>query len=242
MRCLAVLLTAVLTLCPRPVAADATLALGWQGCLSGGGFANQAFGCGSTTNQIPLVPSFTLEQPVDSVYSLELVIDLVHSVDPLPPWWRMDPGQCREGQIIADADLATSGCSDPWQSLGAAVVQGYTANQPFGASNHARILVAVVVPSDQARSLLAGVDYAACRVLIKSGNTNICTGCSEGACLVLNSIQLHRLPGSSFEEVVISSAAPSGSNWARWQGGAGADCATVPVRRRTWGAIKALYR
>jgi len=27
-----------------------------------------------------------------------------------------------------------------------------------------------------------------------------------------------------------------------WQGGAGADCAAVPVRRTTWGAVKALYR
>jgi hypothetical protein len=39
----------------------------------------------------------------------------------------------------------------------------------------------------------------------------------------------------------MSGGTTTGSDWARWQGN-GADCALVPVKNKTWGEVKAMYR
>ena len=71
--------------------------------------------------------------------------------------------------------------------------------------------------------------------------TGSCSGCSSTACLVFNSVTLKRLPGASVTDILISDPASS-ANWAFWQGTVGVDCAAVPVRNHTWGALKSLYR
>ena len=85
-----------LTLAPTSAPVQG-LNLAWQDCRppAGGGFGNQGFGCGSNIAEIPLFPGFSLATPVDSVLAVELVIDVDVAADPLPAWWRMDPGQCR---------------------------------------------------------------------------------------------------------------------------------------------------
>jgi hypothetical protein len=60
---------------------------------------------------------------------------------------------------------------------------------------------------------------------------------------VFNSVLLRRLPGSTVEEVLVSAPEVAGNNMVTWQPLNGAaDCASVPVRRSSWGAVKALYR
>ncbi len=217
------------------------LTLAWVDCRAGGGVTNQAFGCGSNTVEMAMFPAFELSAAIDSVYQLELVIDLQHSLTPLPAWWRLDPGQCRADQAIADA-VFSGGCADPWAGTGVAAVQGYLAGPPGRSASQARLLVVATVPSTAAVALQAGVPYFAPRVRIRSGNSTTCAGCAASACLVLNSIQLHRLPGTTPEDLLITVAATETMNWISWQGGVGADCAAVPARNRTWGAIKSLYR
>jgi hypothetical protein len=219
------------------------LALGWQDCRppTGTGFGNQGFGCTSNIVEIPLFPSFTLATPVDSVHALELVIDVDVAADPLPEWWRMDPGQCRANGWSANTSLAGS-CADPWGGQGAASFQGWLPGTPGGSGRHGRLLVTAGVLPAQAVSLAALTAYTACRVILRTINSTTCAGCSVPACLVLNSILLRRLPGSSVEEVLIGVAESPGVNFVAWQGGSGADCQSVPGRRSTWGAVKALYR
>ncbi len=219
------------------------LSLAWQDCRppTGAGFNGQNYGCQSNIVEIPLFPSFTLAAPVDSVYVMELVIDVDVAADPLPAWWRMDPGQCRAGGWAADASLSAS-CSEAWGGVGVASAQGWLAGQPGNNSRHGRLLVAAAVLPDQAVSLDALVPYTACRVLLRTNRTQECEGCATPACFVFNSLLLRRLPGSSVEEVLIVVAESPGSNMVSWQGGGGADCLAVPARRTTWGAVKALYR
>jgi hypothetical protein len=81
-------------------------------------------------------------------------------------------------------------------------------------------------------------------VALDSRNTTLCSGgCSTPACMVLNSVLIRRLPGSAVEEVLLSDPEFAGANVVVWQPLLGAaDCASVPTRRNSWGAVKALYR
>ncbi|HXJ68814.1 MAG TPA: hypothetical protein VNM39_07895, partial [Verrucomicrobiae bacterium] len=92
-------------------------------------------------------------------------------------------------------------------------------------------------------TLLANASYTACRILLRSTNTTTCNdGCATPACMVFNSLLVRRLHTPADEEILISGPESGVSDRAVWQGGAGADCAAVPTRRTTWGAVKALYR
>lgn len=226
-----------------PISFSPGLAIAWQDCRSpgGAGFNDTNFGCLSNITTLPLFPSFVLETPVDSVYVMELVIDVnVATTDPLPEWWRMDPGGCRAGGWAADASLAGS-CGDAWNAKGTAAWQGWLPTQPGDRANHGRLLIAASVLPEDAVALDALFPYTACRVLLRTNNTANCAGCNIPACLVFNSLLLRRLPGTTVEEVLLVVPESTNSNMVTWQG-AGADCNAVPARRTTWGAVKALYR
>jgi hypothetical protein len=237
-----VILAGALLVAAAPARAQG-IAIAWQDCRDpgGSGFASQNYGCTSNIVTIPLFPSFTLATAVDSVWAMELVIDVAVAEAELPVWWRMEPGGCRAGGWAADASLAGS-CSDAWNGKGTAASQGWLPGQPGAAANHGRLLVAASVLTEDAVALDADVPYTAARVLLRTNNTTDCQGgCLSHACLVFNSLLLRRLPGSSVEEVLLSVAQSPGSNMITWQG-SGADCQSVPARRSTWGAVKALYR
>jgi hypothetical protein len=237
------LLLACAALASGPAASAQGVSLAWEDCRApaGAGLLNRNFGCGSNISEFPLIPVFTLASPVDSVLAVELVIDVDVAADPLPDWWRTDPGQCRANGWTAGPAPATS-CNDPWGGLGTASFQGWLPGTPGGSGRHGRLLVTASVLPEQAVALEALAPYAACRVVLRTNNTTSCAGCSVPACLVLNSILIRRLPGSSVEEVFIGVAESPGANFVTWQGGSGADCQSVPARRSTWGAVKALYR
>jgi hypothetical protein len=172
---------------------------------------------------------------------MELVIDVDVAADVLPEWWRMDPGGCRDGGWQADATPPAS-CDDPWTGLGAASSQGWLPGSPGGSARHGRLLVAASAIPGELATLSADVGYAACRVRLRTNNTLTCEGCSTPACLVFNSLLIRRATGASVEEIFLATPESPGLNMVQWQAGTGADCLSVPVRRTTWGAVKALYR
>jgi hypothetical protein len=228
-------------------AAGAGLSIAWQDCRPplGGGFNNQASGCTSDIQEYPLFPSFSLSASMDSVYSMELVIDFSiapeSSTDPLPEWWLMAPG-CRPNGWAADG-AALSSCNDAWGGLGTGSFQGWITGTPGGSPRHARLLVAVGTLPQDAVTLLGNASYTACRILLRTVNTTTCgDGCMTPACMVFNSLLVRGLHTPTDEEILISGPEIGGSDRVVWQGGAGADCAAVPTRRTTWGAVKALYR
>jgi hypothetical protein len=227
-------------------AAGAGLSIAWQDCNPpvGSGFNNQVFGCASDISEFPLFPSFSLAAPMDSVYSMELVIDVNIAGtegDPLPVWWMMAP-DCRANGWAADGARSLS-CNDAWNGLGTGSFQGWITGTPGWSTRHARLLVASGVLPQDAVTLLANDIYTACRVLLRTTNTTLCNdGCTTPACLVFNSLLVRRLHTPADEEILISGPEAGGSDRAVWQGGTGADCQAVPTRRATWGAVKALYR
>ena len=66
-----------------------------------------------------------------------------------------------------------------------------------------------------------------------------CSGCSDHACIVLNSILLVQTPGLGDYTLTTGP-----QQYVTWQGGASGapGCpAATPARKATWGAVKALY-
>ncbi len=221
------------------------LSLGWDDCRSspGTGSLNRRFGCGVTLLDMPLFPAVRLAAPIDSVLSVELVIDVDVATDALPPWWHMEPGGCHSSPPGWGAGLATTAsCADAWAGQGSASIQGWLPGTPGGAPMHGRLLAAVGTLPGMLATLPAGDALALCRVALRGDNTLTCVGCNIPACLVFNSITIRRLPGSSPEEIIISNEESVGSARVFWQDGTGSDCQAVPTRRSTWGAVKSLYR
>jgi hypothetical protein len=231
-----------------PAVAAEEIALAWDDCIEGGAALLDMQGeCDFNLGFVPLFPSFRVPQstPAD-VIGVELVIDVQHAGTTLPDWWRMSPGDCRDGALSADGDFsAAPGCADPWAGGGAAQVQGYLVTLPYGQASQARILAVAGVPSIEAKALDAAIVYHAARIRLskeKSSGAFSCIGCTSGACLVLNGIIVRRLPGSPGGDLTLTIPRNGTQNRVTWNGGQGADCSAVPVRRATWGLVKSLYR
>lgn len=222
------------------------LFLSWNDCWTGAGAASEAtFSCLFDSGSHELVVGFSLAQPIDSIVGLEAVVDIQHADETLPDWWHFESGGCRSGRIVAGVDFSNlSGCANPWGTVGLALVQIYAPGAPRGAANQARLVaVASVSPSDSARVLESGQDYSALVLSISHAETIGpvgCAGCQGNACLVLNSIELIRLPGGT-GNVVLEVPGGGSANQVTWQGAA-ADCGAVPVRAMPWGRLKSLYR
>lgn len=240
-----------LVLAPAPIGAAEGIFMTWSDCYLGPLAAlNRNFDCLSNGGQSELYCAFSMPQSADKVVAVEIVVDIQHSAALLPDWWRFDSGGCREGtNLVAAADFpGRTACLDMWQGAvtpAIAMVQGYIPTEPRGAASTARIKVAASVLPADAVTVDGTNSYYAARIIIthaKSTGNPTCAGCDEPACLVLNSILVGRLPGSPGGDYFLQTPGPGDGNWARWQGGGGANCAAVPIRNRAWGQLKGLYR
>ena len=240
-----------LVLAPTHAGAAEGIFMTWNDCYLGPGSSfNQTFDCLTNGGQSELYCAFSMPQAADKVLGVEIVVDLQHSAATLPDWWHFEGGGCREGLLLdAAADFAgQTACIDMWQGAATpalAMIQGYIPTEPRGASNTARIKVAVSVLPEDAVTVDGANSYYAARIIIKHAKSTgdpSCAGCGLGACLVLNSILVGRLPGAPGGDYVLQIPGAGSGNWARWQGGGGANCAAVPVRNRAWGQLKGLYR
>ena len=244
-------LVAALLLGPAAPAASAAeaLYLTWAECaLDPSAAHDRGSGCATNLNQQDLYCAFRVPTEVDSVLGLELVLDVQHSAVTMPDWWMFASDGCRAGELRVSFDFTTSAvCADFLLGNAAGGLQGYYVGQPRGGAGQARIkMAASVLPSFGYATLVPAEMYYGARLTITNIGTvspgNVCPGCGEPACLVLNSILLRRQPGAQGGDVFLAAPAPANGNFATWQGGTGADCLAVPVRPVTWGRLKSLYR
>jgi len=233
---------------PRPAQAGANDAihLAWNDCRAGAAAsADLVFDCFSNTELFQLVCGLTLSATLDSVIAVEVVVDVQHQDPALPAWWQVGTSGCRALALEASAGLqSTSECAGAWGPSGLALLQGFDVGQPRGGANQVRIRAVAAVVSDSARTWSAATPYAVLTLSLDSrfsSGTGACTGCIPGACLVLNSMLVKRLPGGT-GDVFLSNPWMGDGNRVTWQGGGSADCEAVPIRRATWGQVKSLYR
>ena len=247
---IAAALGAALLLASGPAARAAEgLYLTWDECaLSGLANHNRVNICSSNIGGQDLFVAFRLAQPADSVLGLEIVVDVQHADAVMPDWWQLGSGGCRSGALVPSFDFSIyTTCADFMGGQAAGGLQGYFVGQPRGGANQARIkMAAAFLPSVGYATLNADDLYYGARMNFQNIYTvapgPVCAGCPDAACLVLNSIWVKRQPGAIGGDVYVTVPGPGNANFATWQGGAGADCAAVPVRPVTWGRVKSLYR
>jgi hypothetical protein len=111
-----------------------------------------------------------------------------------------------------------------------------------GVPNRARIRTICAIPGST--SINGTDEYYFFKVSInntRSTGNGSCAGCSDGACIVLNSIQVTQTAGVG--DYTLTN--PLTPQHIQWQGGGniGGQCpAATPARSATWGSVKSLYR
>ncbi|MBI5168212.1 MAG: hypothetical protein HZA61_01865 [Candidatus Eisenbacteria bacterium] len=233
--------TMLVLACAPALAHAVGVNLGWNECIGGGGATNRNSACASNIGINVLYGSVVPPAGLTKVKSFEIVVDLLTQNPGFTPWWAVrGPGLCRSALQVGGDMNGQPGCADYLRGLAGAGTTTFTKGFA-GMNDRARIVTIFVMDSSQVIPMDPAREYYAVRYTVLNVNTvgsSACTGCDEPACLVLNSVNLVQSDG--LPSVVVSGAASS--DVATWQGGLPGNCALVPVRNRTWGSIKSLYR
>jgi len=248
------------------------MSLAWDQCLSEGGTHHKYFACDTNARYEVLVGSFVPQQPMADFMGLVAVVDgqTADQVS-LPDWWQLyNAGSCRQTALSCSFDFLSSpnvSCTDPWQGqAGGGVAAYYTAAypppSPLPPTSSRALQIKVGGALASPVPLPAGTEYYAFRLTLshaKSKGVDACTGCTVGLCLLLDKITLYPQSGPTvtlYADHVQPSDPYAGTEMATWEcadgrayGSEGFNFAcvavqncSVPVRNRTWGSIKALYR
>ena len=224
--------------------------LRWTDCFGDGGAANRTFACASNLGTNSLVASFSVDTDLLQSSGQEVVMDFISANAALPLWWDMKTaGTCRAlsiGMNFIPSATAVA-CVDWSGGQASGGIGAYNNNlgsiNPSFTGQHRRLVAAIAVPGAALADLLANQEYFSCNVVInnlKSVGTGSCAGCAEPVCIVFNSIKLTtQVPAN---DRIVGNPTVAGSNQVTWQGGAGANCAAVPVKNATWSQVKSLYR
>jgi hypothetical protein len=181
------------------------------------------------------------------------IVDVQNNGATVDDWWRADA--CRGTtpfSLVTDGTAATAACAGTvWDTAAPAgnniqpQYQVAGSNQPLNRFRF--VLGAVLLPSD-AYDLTGDnttelIDFKWTMLKAKSVGTGSCAGCANGVCMVLNEIQFQGLNDQS-EADFLRVTNPITNQFISYNAAAGIPTCpdAVPVRNRTWGAVKALYR
>lgn len=223
--------------------------LSWGDCGSFG-TADKTSLCNSNTGTNSLYVSFVPPAGVDSMVSLVAIVDITSSTGLMPSWWDLATGGCRGGKISCNADFSANvNCVDYWGGTGTAAL---LYQSPFDSVNTTTSATALNVNHARVKgvcgvaSTLGPVDptmeFYAVKLNISNALTTgvgSCAGCTIPMCLVLNMVALSE--PAPVPDFLLTAPPPGGRTQVTWQG-PGANCSAVPVKNKTWGQIKSLYR
>ncbi len=213
--------------------------LSWTACGITG-TDSKTFACGVNTGSEVMVASYVAPSGTSGITGMEAVVDIQSSTPTMPDWWMFkNAGTCRQ-TALSSLPAGASCDGDYWAGQASGGITAYIS--PYlAATNRARLLIIYAVPSTIAAPVDADVEYFAFTATIthaKTVGTGSCAGCTTPMCIVLNEIKLTQ--GVGIGDYRISDAAAN--KIITWQGESAANCLTVPVKNRTWGAVKSLYR
>jgi hypothetical protein len=232
----------LLIACPlRARAGSGGIDLSWDDCGAFGAL-QKTFACGGSSGRFVIVASAIAGTAMPKLVGHTAVLQVQASGSVLPAWWQLGAGGCRSGTpsaILADFDFtAGGGCADPW---GGSAMGGLSYEASYGGANRARIRTVCAIPGSTS---ISGTDeYAFFKLSIATAGSGSCGGCSEGACIVLDSIELDQTKGAGDYTLTT----PISRNWVQWQSGArpadssGGVCAGAVQTAKTWGGLKSLY-
>ena len=227
--------------------------LRWDRCLGDAGVFNKSFACNTNSGSEVLVCSFELGEDMADVSGQEIVITLVTGGATLPAWWAFkNAGTCRQFALSMNTAVspAAVNCTDWAEGGGVGGIGAY--NIGVRGPNSARLLAVSAVPPEALKSLTAGTEYFSMNfpiTHIKTVGTGACDGCTVGACIVFNAVNI-TTPVLANNRTLNYATNGTDSFFATWQGGTISDYLGVhlpcpyplPTKRSTWGALRALYR
>lgn len=175
------------------------------------------------------------------------IIDVQTNLATVPDWWRADI--CRAAGFSLATDAGIGGVANCAATLWDNAVPagnnvGYTTTS--GGARARFLLGAVLYPTDvydlvgDGATELAVFKFNVLRA--KSVGAGACTGCAQGACIVLNEIQVQGQSDASEAEYLRLTTPIAGHNYITYNAGAPACAGSTPTQNRTWGSVKALYR
>lgn len=196
-----------------------------------------AFACDRNDGADKYVGSFVAPFAVPKLLGMTAAVLVCFPTNTLPDWWRLyQAGSCRQTSASADFVSPPGTCVDYWSTAGGATggLVGY-----WPAANGFELWIDGVVDSAQAGPIVRGTEYFVFRLTVDhagSSGAGACAGCDAPGSILFAGLTLHRMG-----DYDIGFGNADRSNVVTWQGG-GNGCYALPVRNRTWGAIKSLYR
>jgi hypothetical protein len=249
----------VTLLCSILLALSATVAsagpgvnLRWNSCIGDAGAINKTFACSSNTGTNTVVVSFELGADILQSSGQEIVIDLASTAATLPAWWQLkNAGTCRQNSLVLNplALASSTNCVDWSSGQASGGIGAYNIGER--GPNTARIKIAIAVPASALADLFGATEYYSCSLNInnlKTVGTGSCAGCTDGVCIVFNSIKCTtQVPAN--DRTITGAANGTDSNYVTWQGGgvpvvgAVSGCpAATPTKNATWSQVKSMYR
>lgn len=223
--------------------------LSWTDC-STFGTQDRTSLCTSNTGASIIVASLVASPGLDSVVAITAVVDFTSATDPLPAWWQMSATGCRNTSVSASFAFTTYvNCIDYWNGQGLGIsdyqVDSFVSSGTASPTNHARFRGTCGIPTSNSSQMTPGMEYYMAAVVINNQRTvgGTCPGCLTPACIVLNAIETYQpYRGPGIPDLTFNDPPPGGRAFVTWQGGVGVNCSTIPVKNRTWGQVKSLYR
>ena len=215
--------------------------LSWDDC-GAAGVLQKNFACDTNTGSEVMIGSVVSPVPIGNLDAMAAALFVQTGGVALTPWWHLESSGCRAGTFapITASFTGIGSCANPWSASVGGVAGGIDYQPGFaGIPNRARVRVVCAVPDSVA--IDNTTEYFMFRITISHQKTLTCAGCSDGACILLDQIQLY--PASSPTTLTIGN--PLLRNFVVWQaglGGTGSCPVATASRSSTWGSIKAMYR
>jgi len=217
--------------------------ISWDDCGSFG-VAQKSFACNSNVGGNTLFASAIPDVAIPALNGQSDVLLIQTPSATLPAWWQRQTGGCNVASSFTTSTDFTSftNCVDPWMGLG---VAGLIVDYPvsgYGPDTE-RVRMISAMPSGTEQAVDNVHEIYLIRLFVshaKSTGFGACAGCTQSACIVLQSVTLES-PGGIPADTITN---PLLRQHAVWQDPAllsGCPGAT-PTRARTWGSVQSLYR
>jgi len=236
-----------------PAAAHAQINLAWNNCITQASATdNVQYACnGTASGTVNLVASFIPPDALAGFVGAEMYLTIATEGGPLPDFWDLNFGGCRENSLYFPAydnqtGTGTSGaCQNPWS--GSPSGGGFAFDLNYLGTGATRIRTSRAIAYKRAMS--AGQQYHGGVFTLdflnsaETENEPFCAGCCTPVTITLTSIELYQEVGSAGGDI-ITLTAPATRNVVTWNslGCNGSSSIPTPTRKTSWGKIKATYR
>lgn len=227
----------------------AGLDLTWSACNTDGGLSTLDLTCDDNAVVSELVGCFQLPSAMDSLFGIEVSLDVEVDAAALPAFWQFDAAGCNATGLAVSPAEPASGCAGIPNVWGAGGTGGDATRAYFsmhlGRPTRGRLLGSLFRIDANPANVASETNMFAFRILIASANASeaggTCAGCTTPGVIVWNSAEFTSVASTAPPPILLTNSGVTGQ-CARFNGGTMGACAATPTQQSTWGRLKSLYR